>query len=51
MSDISRFTAYDIQQETSSSFVQLIVYMLVVGMPEDAMQRKTIDRMASFGAF
>ena len=24
---------------------------LIVGMPEDAMQRKTIDRMASFGAF
>ena len=23
----------------------------VVGMPEDAMQRKTIDRMASFGTF
>ena len=24
---------------------------LVVRMPEDAMQRKTIDRMASFGTF
>ena len=24
---------------------------LLVGMPEDAMQRKTIDRMASFGTF
>ena len=24
---------------------------LIVGMPEDVMQRKTIDRMASFGTF
>ena len=25
--------------------------LIIIGMPEDAMQRKTIDRMASFGAF
>ena len=24
---------------------------IILGMPEDAMQHKTIDRMASFGAF
>ena len=34
-----------------ASYYNYFSWHMVVGMPEDAMQRKTIDRMASFGTF